>query len=188
MEKGKKKKKTMFIVIIAIVVIVVGILSSSEENEPKKVDNDNVQTADNQNNTPTDDTNKEFTVGDSVELNGIIVTFNEIIESTGSIFIEPSEGNIFVLPVFTIENNSDKELTMSTLLSFDAYQDGYATSLSLSALMVNDNLEQLDGSIVPNKKMKGALGYEIPSDYSELEINIQLGVWSSKKITFVYRK
>lgn len=88
-----------------------------------------------------------FKPGETAELNNVQVTLTGVTESKGSDYNKPTDGNIFVLAEFEIVNNSEKELAISSLISFDAYQDGYSTSLSLSALMENDS-EQLDDSDV----------------------------------------
>ncbi len=122
------------------------------------------------------------------EYKDVIVTLNKVSESKGSEFNKPEDGNVFLLANFTIENNSDKELAISSLMSFDAYQDGFATSLSLSALIDKENEQQLDGTIAPGKKMKGVVGYEVPANYKQFEINVKIDVWSSKNIEFIYSK
>lgn len=128
-----------------------------------------------------------FTVGETAELKNVQVTMTNVTESYGGAYNKPSDGNVFVLVEFEIANNSEKELAISSFMSFDAYQDGYSTNLSLSALIEKTG-EQLDGSIAPGKKMKGSVGYEIPDNYKELEINFQLDAWSSQKIVFRYEK
>lgn len=211
MEKKKGGKFKVVLIVIAAFLVISALVggtndANSTDNTVSTGNNNNIKTTQNKEesaNKGSEATKKEseatkkekqeeeekiLTVGDSTELKDVIVTFNSVTESEGSDFNMPTDGNVFVLAEFTIENNSDKEISMSTVLSFDAYQDGFATSLSLQALLEKGNSEQLDGSIAPGKKMKGVVGYEIPKDYSELEINVQLNVWSSKKLTFVYSK
>ena len=69
-------------------------------------------------------------------------------------------------------------------VSFSAYVDEYATSLSLTATTSSD-ASQLDGSVAAGKKMAGVVGYEVPEDWSELEIRFTPNFWSGKDITFV---
>lgn len=118
----------------------------------------------------------------------MIVTLNNVTESKGSKFTIPNDGNVFLLANFTIENNSNKDISISSIMSFDAYVDGYSTSLSFSALLHKGEEQQLDGTIAPGKKLKGVVGYEVPSDYKEFEIYVQTEIFSSKKIEFIYSK
>ena len=135
--------------------------------------------------TPTVETNKVFKPGDSVELDDVVVTFIGVTESKGSTYNKPTKGNIFALCEFEIVNNSNEEISISSMLSFEAYCDDYACEYSLSALMEKGNKDQLDGTVAAGKKMKGIVGYEIPKDWKELEIQYTLDVWNDNKIVFV---
>ena len=39
----------------------------------------------------------------------------------------PSDGKVYVVFEFEIENNSDRDIAVSSMLSFEAYIDDYAT-------------------------------------------------------------
>lgn len=138
---------------------------------------DNIDTPSNSNNV--------FKLGDVVELSDVTVSFVDVVTSTGSDFNKPTDGNIFVLSEFEISNNSSEELAVSSMMSFEAYCDGYSCNLSLSALMEKGNKNQLDGTVAAGKKMKGVVGYEVPSDWQELEIHYTIDVFTGKDIVFV---
>lgn len=148
-------------------------------SEPTLVGNDS-----NTGTTAPKEEEKVFKLGDTVELNDIVVHFKDVIESKGEKFAKPEDGNIFVLCEFEITNNASEELSISSMLSFEAYCDDYACEYSLSALMAKGNKDQLDGSVAAGKKMKGVIGYEIPSDWKELEIQFTPDILSSDKIVF----
>ena len=129
-----------------------------------------------------------FSVGEKVELNDILVTLVDVTESNGSDFNKPADGNVFALCEFEIENNSNGDIAVSSIISFEAYVDSYSTNMSLSALIEKGDKNQLDGSVAAGKKMRGIVGYEIPFDWNELEINFTPSFWSSKSITFIATK
>lgn len=104
-------------------------------------------------------------------------------ESKGSYYAKPENGNIFVLVELEIANKSKEEIAVSSILSFDAYCDGYTCNYSFSAIMNASN--QMDGSIAPGKRMRGQIGFEVPVDWKELEVHYSPDVWSSKKVEFV---
>lgn len=135
--------------------------------------------------TPVVSEEKIFKLGDSVELDGVVVSFLDVIESSGEQFFAPEDGNVFVLCEFEITNNSDEEISVSSMLSFEAYCDDYACDYSLNALMAKGDRDQLDGSVAVGKKMKGVVGYEVPADWTELEVQYTLDVWDNDKIVFV---
>lgn len=75
-------------------------------------------------------------------------------ESNGSEWNFPEEGNVFALIEFEIENNSNSDVAVSSLMSFDTYIDNYSASLSLGTLIEN-NSTQPDGTVAPGMKMRG---------------------------------
>lgn len=127
----------------------------------------------------------EFSVGEIVDLNGVNASLLSITESTGGQFNAPDEGNVFVLLEFEIENNSDKDISVSSIMSFEAYCDDYAISQSLSGLMSVENKNQLDGSVAAGKKMNGVIAYEVPADWQQIEVSFTPDFWSGKDIKFV---
>ena len=127
---------------------------------------------------------KTFGVGESAELKDIVVTLVSVEESSGSQFNQPTDGNVFVICEFEIENNSSSEIAVSSLLSFAAYCDDYSLNFSLTALLEKGNRNQLDGQIAAGKKMNGIIGYEVPIGWNELEIRFTPSFWSGNEIIF----
>ncbi len=197
----KKQGGALKWVIIAFVVIcIIGAAAGggSDDNKPSKVGDTNSSSADNnsnksqQNNTESSSVEEEskeaiFRKGEIAELNGVQVTLTDYKESTGSEFNKPTDGNVFLMAEFEISNNTEKEMTVSSAMSFDAYADDYALNFSFSALMEKDG-NQLDGTIAAGKKLKGWIGWEVPQDYKNVEIHFTDNVWSSDKFVFVIEK
>ena len=140
---------------------------SEKEPEPKKEDKN------------------AFYVGETAELKGVTVTLVSVNESMGSAYNTPTDGNVFVLCEFEIANESNKEISVSSMMSFEAYCDDYTCTLSLGALMEKGNKNQLDGTVAAGKKFNGVVGYEVPTDWKELEVNFTPDFWSGKDITFI---
>lgn len=128
-----------------------------------------------------------FSIGESVELNNVVVTLVDVYESTGKDFFEPTEGNVFVICEFEIENKTSGDISVSSLLSFEAYFDGYAANIDISAITLSEKT-QLDGTIAAGKKMRGVVGYQAPSDWENVELQFSPSFWSSKKMIFSYNK
>ena len=180
-------KKVVSTLLLAALVV---SLTACGGGEVKKVENPSSASAEAAAEKSESKTAKEdkvvFKSGETAELNGVKVTLAEVKESKGSEFVKPKDGHVFLLPTFEIENGSDKELNISSMMSFEAYVDGYATNLDISALTEKDG-EQLDGKVAPGKKMKGVVGYDVPADYKELEIKFKADLLG-KEITFKYTK
>lgn len=128
-----------------------------------------------------------FKVGDTAKLNDIYVTFVAVEEYDGDEFTKPADGNVFVSCEFTIENRSDEDLTISSLMCFDAYFDDFATDISFSASSATD-AKTLDGTVAAGKKINGVVSYEVPSDWKELEVHFEPDAWSSDEFVFVHEK
>lgn len=183
-EKKKKKKHPILgaIIIIFGILLIVGAVSGGGD-KPEKVGEASVNSS-----TSTATTEKtEFTVGDKVELNDIVVTLVDVSDNAGTAYTKPSDGKIYVLCEFEIENNSSKDIAVSSIMCFEAYFDDYSTPMNLSALL-NTDKAQLDGSVAAGKKMNGVIGYEVDSGWSELEIRFTPNFWSGKDIIFTYAK
>lgn len=185
-----KKGHPILIGILLFVVLIAIIGSSGDDDEPKKVETStptqNVETTPTQTEQePKAESKSVFYVGETAELKGVSVTLVSITESTGSAYNVPTDGNVFVLCEFEIANNSDKEITVSSMMSFEAYCDDYTCTFSLGALMEKGNKNQLDGTVAAGKKFNGVVGYEVPTDWQELEIVFTPDFWSGKDITFI---
>ena len=128
-----------------------------------------------------------FTVGDAVSVNDIVVTLVDVSESTGGNYMKPDDGKVFILCEFNIENNSDKDLPISSIMSFKAYIDDYSATLNISAIL-SSNKSQLDGAIAAGKKMNGVIGYEADESWETIEITFTPDVFFGDGATFVYSK
>ena len=157
------------------------IASTEKSGKKKKKAKDHAKSEESEKETEEKST---FGIGETAELNDIQVTMKSYSESQGSEYNKPTEGNEFVLVEFEIANNSDKELNVSSVMSFEGYADDYALSYSVAALMEKNEANQLDGTIAPGKKMNGVIGYEVPTDWKNLEIHFTDNVWSSSKFKF----
>lgn len=180
-----------WIVIGIIVVIFLAVAFGGGDDKPKKVENNTTTTQqgenDNDKKADTQETKDIFTVGETAEMNDVQVTLLNYSESKGSEYNKPSDGNVFLMAEFEIVNNSDSEMNVSSMLSFEAYADDYALNYSLGAITENNDT-QLDGTIAAGKKMKGYIGYEDPKDWSTVEIHFTDDVWSDNKFKFEIKK
>ena len=197
---SKKKTCSIIALIISGLWLIIGVSNMGNSDKPKKVENSKNTVIETDNNSEevktkdsepekSEDENKEiaFKKGEIAELNGVQVALTDYKESTGSDFNTPTVGNVFLMAEFEISNNTEKELAISSVMSFDAYADDYSLNYSFSALMEKDG-NQLDGTIAAGKKMKGWIGWEVPQDYQNVEIHFTDNVWSNNKFVFLIEK
>lgn len=125
-----------------------------------------------------------FKLGETVETKVMKVTLTNMETSEGEEFLEPDEGNEFVLLDLTIENISDKDIVISSILGFNAYVDDSAMNEDYTAL-TSAKKETMDATVAPGKKMSGTLGYQVPKDWKEIEIHYEPEVWKDIKIKWM---
>lgn len=180
--RNKRKHVLLWVVLGVLALIIIGAASSGgSEPAPAAASSTSAAAPKSESKAPV---KKTFGVGESAELKDIVVTLVSVEESSGSQFNQPTDGNVFVICEFEIENNSSSEITVSSLLSFAAYCDDYSLNFSLTALLENGNRNQLDGQIAAGKKMNGIIGYEVPIGWNELEIRFTPSFWSGNEIIF----
>lgn len=183
--KPQKKKIGCLSVIgiIAIIIVVVAIIGalSGDDKPTKEANGDSPKTT-----TSTTVGDEKFGLNETAVFENIKVTATKIEESKGNEFIKPEKGNIFVGVNFTIENISNEEQSMSSLLLFDAYIDGVKTEYSLSANTAF-NKGTLDGALSAGKKMVGYYAVEAPKDWKEISLEVKSEWLSSSKAEFVFK-
>ena len=142
-------------------------------------------------NNKSDSQNEEkelvFGLNETAVFSDLKFTATELKESNGDDFFNPEEGNVFVGIKFTIENISEEEQSISSLLMFEGYVDDIKCSYSISASCVFDE-GTLDGSVAPGKKLVGWYALEVPNDWSNIELQVQSSWLSNSSAKFVFTK
>ena len=187
MEEKKKKKKWPMLVGILAVIIIIGAVAGGSSGAKKVGDSTGTGSGDTTASEKGTEQSK-FKIGDVVDLNGVQVTLVDVTESTGEQYNTPADGNIFLICEFEINNQSKSDIAVSSMVSFEAYCDDYAINQSLSALVLNNTKNQLDGTVAAGKKMNGVIGYEVSKDWKSLEITYSPSFWGSKSMTFQAKK
>ena len=187
-EEKSTKKKTRgclgTVLIVFALLILIGAFGSmlSSDDKPTKVDSGDSAEA-------TEEEKTEFAVGETASLNDVKVTLVSAEESNGTQFLAPEAGNIYINLSFEITNNSDRDITVSSMLNFEAYCNDYSVNQSISGAASNSNGKvTLDGNVASGKKMNGIITYEVPEDYQRLEVSFTPDFWKSKDIKFVVTK
>lgn len=191
---GAKQHQGAYIaigIITAVMIIaVIGILFGEEDAKPTLVEKEpsisGVQNSESKA-EPQAETPSVFGVGETANLNDIHVTLTSVSQGNGKEYMRPQDGKVFILCEFEIENHSDRDIAVSSLVSFNGYVDDYSTNLSLTAVMASDK-KQLDGTVAAGKKMTGIIGYEAGADWKKVEVHFTPNFWTGKDIKFAYSK
>ena len=151
------------------------------------VDSDTPQKESINTNSKVEETEQTFGLNESAVFKDLKFTAVKLEESDGVDFFTPEKGNVFVGVKFEIENISDEDQNVSTLLLFEGYVDNVKCSYSISASCAF-NEGTLDGSIAPGKKLIGWYAIEVPENWGEIELQVQSDWLSSNSAKFIFRK
>ncbi len=171
-------KKISALLLSIIVAVSVCGCSIPNDSVPKK------ETGNSSNTQAAKKEEKNFGLNDTAVFDAIKVTATDIKQSKGDEIFTCEEGKIFVGVKFTIENISEETQHISSLLLFDAYEDGVKLEYSFSASTCFDGT--LDGEITPGKKLVGYYGVEVSKDWKELELQVKSSWLSDNRAAFIF--
>lgn len=185
LEKVKKKWYQKWWVWV-LIVLAIGIIGSNMNNdEAKPVTANNVEKTEKQDSSESKEKepepkskeeNRTITKpGEGIQTKNFKISVESFSKpESDNMFIKPEEGNEFVSVGILIENISEKDYTVSSIIMFDAYQDGFSMNEAITAHAIKGYEKTLDGALAAGKKLKGNLIYEVPKDWKELEIDVDL--------------
>ena len=126
--------------------------------------------------------------GETVEEQGTVTILKQYIEKTGSDAVQPAEGNVYLLLEFRIDNTTDGDMPVSTLLSFTGEVDGQQVKPSTQAVRDRDTHSTLDGTIPAGGGMVGVVGFEVPRDWKLFQVHFYPDAMKSDFISFAVQK
>lgn len=178
------------VLVVVVLVVIAAFAGGGESSTPQKVESTSgtSQSASQASEAPSQPEQTVFTVGDAVELNGVKTTLLSAEEYPGKQYMMPTDGNVFLVCQFEIENDSSAEINVSSMVSFNAYCDDYSVNLSVTGEMLEDSWKSLDGTVAPGKKINGVIAYEIPQDWQKMEISYTPSFWSGHDVQFEINK
>ena len=178
------------VLVVVVLVVIAAFAGGGESSTPQKVESTSgtSQSASQASQAQSQPEQTVFTVGDAVELNGVKTTLLSAEEYPGKQYMMPTDGNVFLVCQFEIENDSSAEINVSSMVSFNAYCDDYSVSLSITGEMLEDSWKSLDGTVAPGKNINGVIAYEIPQDWQKMEISYTPSFWSGHDVQFEINK
>lgn len=189
--KKQKGKGGLIAVVVIILLIIIIAAAASGDDEPKKVSSSENTSSSTSSTSQKKEKKKDttFTVGDTADFDGVKVKLSSAIVSKGnkSKFVTPDDGKYFLELIFDIENDSDDDIAVSSVISFDAYCDDTSIDQDLIGQQADevDGLGQLDGKVASGKRMNGVISYQVPKDFKKFEITYAPDFWDDKDVTFV---
>ena len=123
---------------------------------------------------PTKDKVTRFTIGDTIINRDYKLTIEgaSIIVSANK-YAQPNENCEFIEVDLTVENTSNDTLNVRALY-FTAYADGFIIDSYNWDAYYPASKNILSADLASGKKINGVLCYEVPNDWSELELFVKL--------------
>lgn len=163
------------IMVVILFLIVLGMIGSGT-SEPRKVGENTPLSVNTEAPAPEVATEtapsvtKTYKVGEQVESKGFVFVVNGTRKDTGSGFIKPEAGNVYLIPNVTIENKGAERTTISSLLQMyvkDSEGNKYTPTLTQNAT------GKVDGELLGGEKIKGDVGFEVPTTATGLKLYFQ---------------
>lgn len=177
------------VILIVVVAVKSGLISKDLLPFTKSSQDSQDPQTDDTTKTGGDDTS--YALGDTATLNDISIQVTDYEESKGDEWASPQEGNVFVFVNLTIINQAEKDITVSSMASFESYCNEIKLDYSVNAftaLAANTDRQQMDGSIAPGSSLSGYLCLEVPTDWMNLEIHYTDQVWKDEGVVFKISK
>lgn len=202
--KGSRKKnrpkkkggalKVILLILLALIVLgfaanALGLIDLKKDSTKKNDKTTETQPKDKDNSGA--DLKDTYSVGETADYKNVQIQLIGYEESAGNDWGAPAEGNIFVFVNLEVANNSDSEISVSSMASFTNYCGDYKldySSNAFTALATDSEKQQMDGSIASGKKLNGYLCLEVPADWASIEIHYSESIWSDSNIKFVINK
>ena len=123
---------------------------------------------------PSEEEVTTFTIGDTIITKDYKLTVEgaSIIVSDNK-YAQPDENCEFVEVELTLENTSNDTLNVRALY-FTAYADGFIIDSHNWHAYYPSSKNILSADLASGKKINGVLCYEVPNDWSELELFVKL--------------
>ena len=134
-----------------------------------------------------DDAGDTFGLNETAVFENLKFTAIEIKEYDGTKHVKPQSGKTFVGIKFIIENISNEEQYVSSLMLFTAYADDIKCDFSLNANVAFDE-GTLDGEIAAGKKLMGWYALEVPENWSKIDLEVKSEWLSGSSAMFVFSK
>lgn len=183
MEKKKKPFYKKWWVWVIAVIVVVGVVGGDSSDEPKLVETSGTAANGGEEDTAGEISTESttFNIGDTIELKNFRVTVNSVRTSQGQDFFTPEEGKEFFIVDVTVENISDSDQIISSIMMFDIVDpDGRKLQQSVSAFGLLNG--QLDGTVGAGRKITGEYAVEVPQGQTGLELEFNASLITGKQI------
>ena len=135
---------------------------------------------------PGETEQETYTIGESIEMNDILLTVNEVSIIAGDEFNTPSEGYKYLSLDLTLVNNSSNPINISSLLQMFV-KDSQCRNFSLDFMATSAaGASSPDGEYAPGETIRGQVGYQVPADETQFVFSFDAGFWRTGRILVAF--
>ena len=116
-----------------------------------------------------------FNVGESVDLDGTVITVTQFKKSNGSDFDKPKSGMEYVIVTVKINNNSNDKVSYNPFYFKMQNSKGQITDMGLTIVDQDTSLQS--GDLAPNGEVEGTVTFEEPINDPELTLLYQPNIF-----------
>lgn len=185
--KKKQGGNAKFIVFgVLVFLIIVGMIggkgSSSDTSKNDSVKkNSQENTSSQETKSDNESADNVFNVGDVAETENLKITYISSGEYTSdNQFMQPKDGFKYWEFEFKLENTSDSDQTISTMVNWECYADNSKCDQE----WIGDN-SGLDGTISPGRETQGTIYFQVPENATDIELEYNINYLNENKIIFV---
>jgi hypothetical protein len=122
-----------------------------------------------------------FKVGDVVKIGTLNIIINGVTPPQDSDFAKPSQGNKFLIVDMTLENKGQNADNISTMIQMSLKDaSGQSYKVDFKAMMASGGTSP-DGELAPGEKVRGQVGFEIPTNATDLVFVFDADIFGSGK-------
>ncbi|MFC7678650.1 DUF4352 domain-containing protein [Paenibacillus sp. GCM10028914] len=154
-------------------------LGQDDQNDENKSDETDAIISEVTSTTVQAPSDQPAAIGEWLNYHGMIVKVNSVRDSEGDDYLKPQEGNVLKVLDITVVNTGDKELVVSSALSFSLSDDSGEAHMPV---VTSDIKQSLDGMVAPNQVLQGEIPYEVSKNAKDLKLTFSIPLMEGEAV------
>ncbi len=155
------------------------VSGGSTSSQTSNTESSSTNTNSTSSNNASSQTQKSYAVGESVETNGLKITYISV-EDHAEKYLTPSSGNKYIALKFKAENVS----TVDKNISYFSFK-GYADDASIEQKYFDNGLS---ADLSAGKNTTGYVYFEVPKNAKNITAEYEVNAFTNEKIIFIVKK
>lgn len=175
-------KKLLLILFLFVAMFLVACTETSEPTVVETEDKPENEATEETSSEANEEVKTEFNLGETIELDGAVLTVTNVEKSQGSEFDSPKEGNEYVIVHVKIENSGDENLAYNPFDFTLKNSNGQITDTAFA--LVSQETDITSGELAAGGTVEGTIPFEAPVGDTALQLIYTPNWWfDSENIT-----